>query len=83
MKIDDKILSYCKKYSSPDEEILNELSEFTFENMEAPNMISGNITPQQAKDLTAVLEVQRKMPETVGLRPIFEEIKEHMKNRGY
>ena len=43
MKIDDKILAYCKKYSSPDESILDELSEFTFENMEAANMISGNM----------------------------------------
>ena len=43
MKIDEKILAYCKTYSTPDESILNELSEFTFENMEAANMISGNM----------------------------------------
>ena len=37
MKIYDKILAYCKKYSSPDEGILDELSEFTFENMNVLN----------------------------------------------
>ena len=43
MKIDEKILEYCKTYSTPDESILDELSEYTFENMEAANMISGNM----------------------------------------
>lgn len=43
MKMDDKILEYCKAYSTPDESILDDLSSYTFENMEAAKMISGNM----------------------------------------
>ncbi len=43
MKIDDNIIAYCKDYSTPDEEILDNLTEYTFENVDAANMISGNM----------------------------------------
>ena len=43
MKIDDNIIAYCKDYSTPDEKILDNLTEYTFENVDAANMISGNM----------------------------------------
>ena len=43
MKIDDNIIAYCKDYSTPDDEILDNLTEYTFENVDAANMISGNM----------------------------------------
>ena len=43
MKIDDNIMKYCKDFSTPDECILDQLTEHTFREMEAANMISGNM----------------------------------------
>ena len=43
MKSDDNIIAYCKDYSTPDEKILDNLTEYTFENVDAANMISGNM----------------------------------------
>ena len=43
MKSDDNIIAYCKHHSTPDEKILDNLTEYTFENVEASNMISGNM----------------------------------------
>ena len=43
MKIDDNIMKYCKDFSTPDERILDQLTEHTFREMEAANMISGNM----------------------------------------
>ena len=39
----DKILEYCKNFSTPDEKILDKLSQFTHTNIEASNMISGSM----------------------------------------
>jgi hypothetical protein len=44
-------------------------------------VILGNITSQQAKDLAMILDAQRKMTETVQIKPIIEEIEERIKNR--
>ena len=41
--IDEKIIQYCHKYSNPDSEILKELHEYTFNNEDVPQMISGNM----------------------------------------
>ena len=41
--IDEKIIRYCHKYSNPDSEILEELHEYTFNNEDVPQMISGNM----------------------------------------
>jgi len=43
MKIDDNIMKYCKDFSTPDERILDQLTEHTFREIEAANMISGNM----------------------------------------
>ena len=43
MKIDENIMKYCKDYSNPDEHILNQLTKYTFREIEAANMISGNM----------------------------------------
>ena len=43
MKIDENIMKYCKDFSTPDERILDQLTEHTFREMEAANMISGNM----------------------------------------
>ena len=43
MKIDDNIMKYCKDFSTPDEGILDQLTEHTFREIEAANMISGNM----------------------------------------
>ena len=43
MKIDNNIMKYCKDFSTPDEGILDQLTEHTFREMEAANMISGNM----------------------------------------
>ena len=43
MKIDDNIMKYCKDFSNPDERILDQLTEHTFREIEAANMISGNM----------------------------------------
>jgi caffeoyl-CoA O-methyltransferase len=36
-------MKYCKDHSDPDEHILNQLTEYTFREIEAANMISGNM----------------------------------------
>ena len=41
--IDEKIIRYCYKYCNPDSEILKELHEYTFDNEDVPQMISGNM----------------------------------------
>ena len=41
--IDEKIIQYCHQYSNPDSEILKELHEYTFNNEDVPQMISGNM----------------------------------------
>ena len=43
MKIDKKIHDYCANHSMQDEHILEELIQYTYDNKEAPNMISGNM----------------------------------------
>ena len=43
MKIDENIIKYCKDFSTPDEHILDQLTEHTFREIEAANMISGNM----------------------------------------
>jgi len=43
MKIDENIMKYCKDFSTPDEHILDQLTEHTFREIEAANMISGNM----------------------------------------
>ena len=40
MKIDSKIYEYCATYSIKDDEIMDELIQYTYDNKEAPNMIS-------------------------------------------
>jgi len=43
MKIDKNIYDYCAKYSIKDDSILDDLIEYTYNNKDAPNMISGNM----------------------------------------
>ena len=43
MKINDEIMSYCRTHSTPDEKILKDLTKYTFNEIEAANMISGNM----------------------------------------
>ena len=43
MKIDKDIYDYCAKHSVEDDNLLNELISYTYNNKEAPNMISGNM----------------------------------------
>ena len=43
MKIDSKIYEYCAAHSMEDDEIIDELIKYTYDNKEAPNMISGNM----------------------------------------
>ena len=43
MEINDEIMHYCTTHSSPDEEILKDLTKYTFNEIEAANMISGNM----------------------------------------
>tara|TARA_Y100001960_G_C14683467_1_gene832473 strand:+ start:845 stop:1480 length:636 start_codon:yes stop_codon:yes gene_type:complete len=43
MKIDSKIYEYCAAHSIKDGEIMDELIKYTYDNKEAPNMISGNM----------------------------------------
>ena len=43
MKIDENIMKYCRDHSTPDENILNKLTDYTFRDVEAANMISGNM----------------------------------------
>ena len=43
MEINDEIMHYCATYSSPDEKILKDLTQYTFNEIEAANMISGNM----------------------------------------
>ena len=41
--IDEKIIKYCNERSNPDSDILKELENYTFENENIPQMISGNM----------------------------------------
>ena len=43
MEINDEIMHYCETHSSPDEKILQDLTKYTFNEIEASNMISGNM----------------------------------------
>ena len=43
MEINDEIMYYCETHSSPDEKILEDLTKYTFNEIEASNMISGNM----------------------------------------
>ena len=43
MEINDEIMHYCEIHSSPDEKILKDLTKYTFNEIEAANMISGNM----------------------------------------
>ena len=43
MEINDEIMHYCETHSSPDEKILKDLTKYTFNEIEAANMISGNM----------------------------------------
>ena len=43
MEINDEIMHYCETHSSPDEKILQDLTKYTFNEIEAANMISGNM----------------------------------------
>ena len=43
MKIDSKIYDYCTNQSAKDENLLEDLIKYTYDNKEAPNMISGNM----------------------------------------
>ena len=43
MKIDKNIYDYCAEYSIKDDSILDDLIEYTYNNKDAPNMISGNM----------------------------------------
>ena len=43
MKINSKIYDYCAKQSAKDENLLEDLIKYTYDNKEAPNMISGNM----------------------------------------
>lgn len=46
-------------------------------------VISGEITSNQAKDLTTILDAQRKMTETVQIKPIIEEIEKRIKSKNF
>ena len=41
--IDEKIIKYCNQHSNPDSDVLKELENYTFENENIPQMISGNM----------------------------------------
>ena len=41
--IDEKIIKYCNQHSNQDSDILKELENYTFENENIPQMISGNM----------------------------------------
>ena len=43
MKIDSQIYDYCENYSTKDDELMNDLIKYTYDNKEAPNMLSGNM----------------------------------------
>ena len=43
MKNDPHIYDYCSKYSTGDDSLLLDLIDYTYKNIEAPNMISGNM----------------------------------------
>ena len=59
MKIDDNIMRYCKDHSTPDEDILNELTNYTFEEIEAANMISGNMVGNLLYILSKSIQAKR------------------------
>ena len=41
--IDEKIIKYCNQHSNQDSDVLKELENYTFENENIPQMISGNM----------------------------------------
>ena len=41
--IDEKIIKYCNEHSNQDSDVLKELENYTFENENIPQMISGNM----------------------------------------
>ena len=43
MKNDSNIYNYCSKYSKQDDSLLTDLIDYTYKNIAAPNMISGNM----------------------------------------
>ena len=43
MKNDPNIYDHCSRYSTNDDSLLVELIDYTYKNIEAPNMISGNM----------------------------------------
>ena len=59
MKIDENIMTYCKEHSTPDENILNKLSDYTFKEVEAANMISGNMVGNLLYILSTSINAQR------------------------
>ena len=59
MKIDENIMTYCKQHSTPDENILNKLSDYTFKEVEAANMISGNMVGNLLYILSTSINAQR------------------------
>ena len=61
MKIDSKIYEYCATYSIKDDEIMDELIQYTYDNKEAPNMISGNMVGNLLCILAKSIDAQRTL----------------------
>ena len=59
MKIDENIIKYCKEHSTSDEDILNKLSDYTFNEVESANMISGNMVGNLLYVLSTSINAQR------------------------
>lgn len=61
MKIDSEIYEYCATYSIKDDEIMDELIQYTYDNKEAPNMISGNMVGNLLCILAKSIDAQRTL----------------------
>jgi len=59
VKIDENIIKYCKEHSTSDEDILNKLSDYTFNEVESANMISGNMVGNLLYVLSTSINAQR------------------------
>ena len=59
MKIDENIIKYCKEHSTSDEDILNKLSDYTFNEVESANMISGNMVGNLLYVLSTSINARR------------------------
>ena len=59
MKIDSNIIQYCKDHSTPDDDILNKLTDYTFKKIESANMISGNMVGNLLYILSTSINAKR------------------------